>query len=271
MVTSSLDELKLTAQKAHSQTIDNTVGKMTSKYFSRVCARSRASNLAKLAMVLRLPTIVRVCNARRCNSNLSNMVRNLRTFTPKKAAEEIGCSSDTIRRYCALYKRHLSDSATPTPGRPRMLTAVDIYILKTAKAQTEAGLTIEEIDDILSTVAIPEEVVDEQKAGEVATMPAPASDEGVGYALLRQMATALDKLEAKEARLAKVEADLEEKATLLARLQDDVANLKTRIDTQSAAPALRPLPWAVYGPYITGIAVVAGVILAVALVVALFP
>lgn len=199
------------------------------------------------------------------------MTRDVRTLTPKKAAEEIGCSSDTIRRYCALYKRHLSDSATPSPGRPRMLTAVDIYILKIAKAQTEAGLTVEEVNDILSTVAIPEEVVDEQEAGEVATMPAPANDEGVGYALLRQMATTLDRLEAKEVRLAKVEADIEEKTALLARLQDDIASLKTRVETQSAAPALRPSPWATYGPYITGIAVVIGVILAVALVVALFP
>jgi len=152
-----------------------------------------------------------------------------------------------------------------------MLTAVDIYILKIAKAQTEAGLTVEEVNDILSTVAIPEEVVDEQEAGEVATMPAPANDEGVGYALLRQMATTLDRLEAKEVRLAKVEADIEEKTALLARLQDDIASLKTRVETQSAAPALRPSPWATYGPYITGIAVVIGVILAVALVVALFP
>lgn len=198
------------------------------------------------------------------------MARDVRTFTPKKAAEEIGCSPDTIRRYCALYKRHLSEGATPAPGRPRSLTAVDIYILKIAKAQTEAGLTIEEIDDILSTVAIPEEVVGEQEAGEVTRMPAPASDEGVGYALLRQMATTLDKLEAKEARLAKVEADIEEKTALIARLQSDIDNLKAKVETQSAAPTPRPSPWATYGPYIIGIAVIAGVILAVALVVALF-
>jgi DNA-binding transcriptional MerR regulator len=151
-----------------------------------------------------------------------------------------------------------------------MLTAVDIHILKIAKAQTEAGLTIEEVDGILSTVAIPEEVVDAPEGDDVAIVPAPASDEGVGLALLRQMTTALDRLEAKEARLAKVEADMEEKTALLARLQGEIADLKTRVESQPAAPAPRPSPWAAYGPYIVGIAIIAGVILTVALVVALF-
>lgn len=199
------------------------------------------------------------------------MARDPGTFTPKKAAEEIGCSSDTIRRYCTLYKRHLSDSATPAPGRPRMLTAVDVYLLKVAKQATEAGATVDEVDDMLATVAIPEGVVDVQEADEVATLPAPTGDVPEGFALLRQMATTLEKLEAREARLAKVEADIEEKSTLLARLQADIEELRTAVESQSAAPAPRPSPWAAYGPYIVGVAVIAGVILAVALVVALFP
>jgi len=152
-----------------------------------------------------------------------------------------------------------------------MLTAVDIHILKIAKAQTEAGLTVEEVDDLLATVAIPEEMVIEPEDDEAAIVPAPTSDEGVGVALLRQMATALDRLEAKEARLAKVEADLESRAAQLARLEADIADLKAAVETRPQAPAPRPSPWAVYGPYIIGVAVVAGVIVAVALVVALFP
>jgi len=196
------------------------------------------------------------------------MARDPRTFTPKKAAEEIGCSSDTIRRYCSLYRRHLSDGATPASGRPRTLTAVDVHLLKIAKAQTEAGLSVEDVDDLLSTVAIPEDVIEDQEAGEAAIVPAAASDEGVGYAVLRQMATALDRLEAKEERLARIEADIEAKATLLAQVEADIADLKARVD-QPAAPAPRPSTWAAYGPYIIGVAVVAGIILAVALIVAL--
>ena len=151
------------------------------------------------------------------------MVEDPRTFTPKKAGEEIGCSSDTIRRYCGLYGRHLSEGATPPSGRPRLLTPEDVFILKVAKAQTELGLTIEEVDDFLDTVAIPEALVGEaleETGGQVDQVNQVEPTEAL--ALMRQVATSLDRI-----------ADQGDR---LERLEDELVNLR-RILEKPPAPA----------------------------------
>ena len=193
------------------------------------------------------------------------MARSPSTFTPKKAGEEIGASADTIRRYCTIYRRHLSEGATPSPGRPRVLTAVDVYLLKLAKKATEAGSTADEVDQLLSTVALPEDLVageEEDPIGE--TLPATTTVEaGEAVALLRQMASTLERLATQGDRLASLETQ--------------VGELRKLVETQSAAPSPvtmspAPKPWATWSPYLPFVLAVAGVIvsiLVVALVVAL--
>ena len=190
------------------------------------------------------------------------MARSPSTFTPKKAGEEINASADTIRRYCQLYRRHLSEGATPAPGRPRVLTAVDVHLLKLAKKATEAGSTVEEVDQLLETVAIPESLIageGDDQVGE--TLPATTAVEaGEAVALLRQMASPLERLATQGDRLAS--------------LEDQVGELRRLVSDLSAAPAPvasspAPKPWAAYLPFAVAVAVVAVAILVIALIVAL--
>lgn len=151
------------------------------------------------------------------------MALNARTYTPKKAGDVIGCSADTIRRYCSLYGHHLSDGATPRPGQARILTEEDLHLLGIAKRETEFGRTIEEIDELLATVALPESlaIIDDEAIVETS----PEVPEAV--ALLRQMATTLGKLEARDERVAKLEADVE---TLRASIVSDGKPSKARLE-----------------------------------------
>lgn len=189
------------------------------------------------------------------------MARDPRTYTPKKAGEEIGASADTIRRYCQLYRRHLSPGATPEAGRSRVLNQVDVYLLSVAKKATEAGSTVEEVDDILATIAIPEEIIageEEDQVGE--TLPAPVESvvSESALALLRQMSATLERLEARDRRFD--------------QLAEEIASLKKVIESppESAPVDVRPAStWSQYLPYIVAVAVVIGAILVIALIVAL--
>ena len=190
------------------------------------------------------------------------MARSPRTYTPKKAGEEIGASADTIRRYCQLYRRHLSEGATPSPGKSRVLTTIDVYLLKLAKQATEGGSTVEEVDSLLASVALPEDLVVgvEATEGEGETLPATTGDQvsESALALLRQMASTLDRLEARDRRFD--------------QLAQEVADLRRVIESQPPTPAVetpKRSPWSPYLPYVIAVAVVVFVILAIALVVAL--
>jgi DNA-binding transcriptional MerR regulator len=197
------------------------------------------------------------------------MARSPRTFTPKKAGEEIGASADTIRRYCQLYRRHLSEGATPSPGKARVLTAIDVYLLKLAKQATEAGSTVEEVDTLLASVALPEDLVagEEAVAGEGETLPATIGEtvSDSALALLRQLATTLDRLEARDRRFD--------------QLAQEIADLRRVIEsppaTSSPAPTVetpQPSPatfWSAYAPYVVAVVAVVLAILVIALVVAL--
>ena len=189
------------------------------------------------------------------------MARDPRTYTPKKAGEEIGASADTIRRYCQLYRRHLSPGATPEAGRSRVLNQVDVYLLSVAKKATEAGSTVEEVDDILATIAIPEDVIagdDEDQV--VETLPAPVESvvSESALALLRQMSATLERLEARDRRFD--------------QLAEEIASLKRVIESPPQSPPVDVRPastWSQYLPYMVAVAVVIGAILVIALIVAL--
>jgi len=187
------------------------------------------------------------------------MSRDPRTYTPKKAGEEIGASADTIRRYCALYGRHLSPGATPEAGKPRILTVIDVYLLRVAKQATEAGSTSEEVDDLLASVAIPEDVVADEEEDQVGeTLPVAAGETSESaLLLLRQMASTLDRLEARDRRFD--------------QLSEEVAELRRVVDSKPASgEAWAPSStWSEWIPYALVVGAILFAILILALVVAL--
>ena len=193
------------------------------------------------------------------------MARSPSTYTPKKAGEEIGASPDTIRRYCQLYRRHLSEGATPAPGRSRVLTAVDVHLLKLAKKATEGGATVEEVDQLLSSVALPEDLVagEEDQGSETTSLTATGDQVSESaILLLRQMAATLERLEARDRRFD--------------QLAQEVADLRRIVDSppvaSSPAPVVetpKPAPWVRYLPFVVAVAVVVFVILVIVLIVAL--
>lgn len=200
------------------------------------------------------------------------MARSPRTFTPKKAGEEIGASADTIRRYCQLYRRHLSDGATPEAGRPRLLTAIDIYLLRLAKQATEAGSTVEEVDSLLASVALPEDLVAGEEAVEggdqVETLPATTGEavSDSALALLRQLATTLDRLEARDRRFDQLAQEIADLRRVI-ESQTPATSSPTPISESQPRPAW--LVWSPYAPYVIAVAVVVLAILVIALIVAL--
>lgn len=54
-------------------------------------------------------------------------------YTPTEAASVIGISPNSLRNWCASFKDHLSEGATPAPGNDRILTDRDIGILQRVK------------------------------------------------------------------------------------------------------------------------------------------
>ena len=86
------------------------------------------------------------------------MTPNPNSYTPKQAADLIGCTAQTIRRYTPLFQRHLSEGASPAKGARRELSDLDVYILRRVYVLARDGETMESIDTILDTLTLPEDV-----------------------------------------------------------------------------------------------------------------
>ena len=186
------------------------------------------------------------------------MFVNPRIFTPKKAAEAVDCSPDTIRRYCSLYTRHLSEGANPPKGKPRLLTSEDVALLKIAKLQTEMGETIEAVDTILESVALD---LPNEEPVELAVVEASGGN-SEALLLMRQVATSLDRIANQEDRFARLEEELRD----------------LRIAVQAPKPVARSIeePKPVFalgslGGFVLGVVVVVALVAVVALVTWLIP
>jgi DNA-binding transcriptional MerR regulator len=148
-------------------------------------------------------------------------------FTPKQAADQVGCSPDTIRRYAKEFSRHLSEGATPSTGQPRLLTAVDVYLLQLVKQEVDRKTSPAAIHSLLESVALPEALVVEEEgraAGDILTLPSgptlvvdAALDGSDAGALVRRVTSTLATLEAtalsledRDRRIAQAEAQIEE-------------------------------------------------------------
>ncbi len=183
-----------------------------------------------------------------------------KNFSPQEAADLLTAagykvSSDTVRRMCERYGRHLSPSANPEPGTPRRLTAEDVAILRAARAYRDQGLDTEQIDDQLSQLVLDEPV-------DVPTLPAEAAPElPEPLLILQRMAATLERTTGALERLENVisqQADQEER---IARLERENERLRM------AAPPPAPSPWLLVaiGAFVSALVVLAIVALALAM------
>lgn len=73
-------------------------------------------------------------------------------YTPTEAATVIGISPNSLRNWCASFKDHLSEGATPAPGTDRILTDRDIGILQRVKELRAEHRTYDYIKTELATM-----------------------------------------------------------------------------------------------------------------------
>lgn len=69
---------------------------------------------------------------------------------PKQAAELLGVSVPTVRRWANQFASSLSEGASPGRGRHRHYTEEDIEVLAKAKELLASGLTYDKVAQILS-------------------------------------------------------------------------------------------------------------------------
>jgi len=79
-------------------------------------------------------------------------------YTPTEAASVIGISPNSLRNWCATFKEHLSEGATPAPGIDRILTDKDVGILQRVKELRAEHRTYDYIKNELATMPVETEL-----------------------------------------------------------------------------------------------------------------
>jgi len=100
------------------------------------------------------------------------------TLAISEAAETIGVTIHSLRRWCEWHMAYLSPGANPVAGQPRRLTGVDIEVLRHVKALRSEGLQTVAINEQLAGLTFAEIDMDGHRAGdneELATQDAPES------------------------------------------------------------------------------------------------
>lgn len=75
-------------------------------------------------------------------------------LTPQQAADALGVSVQTLRRWSAAFGAVLSASAAPGPGRQRSYTVADVAMLAHARDLLAAGQGMAEVAAILPTIHV---------------------------------------------------------------------------------------------------------------------
>lgn len=101
-------------------------------------------------MLLSCRQDVSFCNLR-CRSNLGNQssadgdMPTNQTFTPARAAKQIGIPGSTLRHWSKVYAEFLSEFSNPEPGTQRAFTGNDIETLKAVAQLRANGIGQDEI------------------------------------------------------------------------------------------------------------------------------
>lgn len=117
-------------------------------------------------------------------------------LSPHQAAQRIGISVHTVRRWCKDHAPYLSPGASPDMGATRRLTGRDIEVLQeVARLRSTEGLTTSQVNERLAGLVFSEETAIE---------PAQAAQGGPGGAIVPVVV--VEALARIEERLQRVEA-----------------------------------------------------------------
>ena len=88
---------------------------------------------------------------------------------PSRAAEQIGVSVQTLRRWSGVFAAALSPEASPPKGQRRSYTPSDMLLFRHAQELLASGRSVEETANILQTVELDTEAA---AAPSAETLPA---------------------------------------------------------------------------------------------------
>lgn len=157
------------------------------------------------------------------------------TYRPVDAAEVLGVSTSTLRRWAQDFGEHLSASAAPDAGSRRRFTARDIAVLRHAKALLDARNATPVVNDLLRLEDFGDMEADQ--AAEAPTKATPAQDAStalvslLGSQVITTQADQAQRINAQDARLTALEGQVADLRVLVARLEALVEALSRQQDS----------------------------------------
>lgn len=127
-------------------------------------------------------------------------------LSPSQAAEQIGVSVSSLRRWSSEFAAALSAAASPPSGQRRSYTPADVIILQHAAELLAAGRSVSEVAGILQTVELG------ASASSSETLPATV-DQFAGFAALLENV-----------------AQLADQKTEIARQATEIDDLRRRLE-----------------------------------------
>lgn len=88
------------------------------------------------------------------------------TLAISEAAETVGVTIHSLRRWCEWHKAHLSPGANPDAGQPRRVTCVDVEVLRHVKALRSEGLQTVAINEQLAGLTFAEIDTEDRSASD---------------------------------------------------------------------------------------------------------
>lgn len=81
---------------------------------------------------------------------MADSINEQHRFAPHDVAGMFDVSVMTVRRWAEYHKAHLSESANPSPGKPRSFTWADVENFRQIKAWRDEGLSVDAINTRLT-------------------------------------------------------------------------------------------------------------------------
>ena len=81
---------------------------------------------------------------------MADSINEQHRFAPHDVAGMFDVSVMTVRRWAEYHKAHLSESANPSPGKPRSFTWADVEQFRQIKTWRDEGLSVDAINTRLT-------------------------------------------------------------------------------------------------------------------------